>query len=85
MFILIALLIVVARSWSTEAVIWVEHGGLDRVTHVNNKMVSCLPADVLQHYHALGYRIAHHTMAATDYRGGVPYMHYSWILLKDSQ
>lgn len=83
--ILLVLLCVVSAALPRERLIWLEHYGRDRKTFVNNNRVSEQPYAVLAHYVSLGYRITHHTMAATETDYTSIYTHYSWMLEKERE
>lgn len=69
-----------------DPVIWIEHGGSDRMTYCNNIETGASVPYILSHYMKEGYVITHHAMAATRQSKHTPiYTSYSWMLVKDKQ
>lgn len=67
-------------------VVWLEHGGPDRMTHVNSQPVSMAPHAALNAYAQLGYRVSHHamsTLGGAHYTGINACTYYSWVLTKE--
>lgn len=53
-----------ALNWPGGNVIWIEHGGPRRLTHINSIKCDHLPSYILNHYTNIGYDVQHHTMSA---------------------
>jgi hypothetical protein len=71
-----------SHGWPDTNVIWIQHDAVKRQTHVNNAPTDDLPADILNHYVARGYKLEQHTMAATETSRTGQQTLYSWILVK---
>jgi hypothetical protein len=84
MFLLLIFIVFVGANLPSTSIIWIEHGGPRRQTHVNSQPTAQLPHYILAHYIQSNYRLTHHTMAAaggSHYTGDNSHSYYSWILV----
>jgi hypothetical protein len=69
-------------EWPDSTVIWVQHNVYDGKNFLNNFPVDALPAEIMAHYVARGYKLEGHAMTATISSYHSRQETYSWTLIK---